>query len=311
MRTVPGSVALRCRYSRAMNSPLRTPYDGSSRLFQIGLKPLDPAAWIDVDERLAADLAEKDRLAETNWPDIFAAEPDTIDAQTEVLAELVSHLTRHFPEIYRTIDGAMDVAGQRVPLDDAPPLWTAARLVLEDLGLRRRDESGGRRVAGAVCFPSSWRLADKVGRPMHDVHAPVPGFGAATRNAELITRMFDNMRAETGMLRWNWSVYGDDALFHPHDSPPRRFGAGERAENVFLRVERQTLRRLPVSRDILFTIRIAVDPLAELEQHSDAARIGASLRDQLLALDAMQIDYKGLTLERDRLVARLNEIATA
>ena len=26
---------------------LPTPYDGSSRLFQIGLKPLDPAEWID------------------------------------------------------------------------------------------------------------------------------------------------------------------------------------------------------------------------------------------------------------------------
>ena len=38
---------------------LPTPYDGSSRLFQIGLKPLDPADWIDTDDTLAAQLAEK------------------------------------------------------------------------------------------------------------------------------------------------------------------------------------------------------------------------------------------------------------
>ena len=141
------------------------------------------------------------------------------------------------------------------------------------------------------------------------MHAPVPGFGQGTRNAELIARMFDNMRPATPMLRWNWSVYGDAELFHPHNSPARRFGAGERAENVFLRVERQTLRLLPQSRDILFTIRIIVDPLEELERHSDAPRIAAALIEQLLSFNAEQLDYKGMTLERDRLVARLREIA--
>ncbi|MEO7221927.1 MAG: heme-dependent oxidative N-demethylase subunit alpha family protein, partial [Devosia sp.] len=95
----------------------------------------------------------------------------------------------------------------------------------------------------------------------------------------------------------------------PLDSPPRRFGTGERAENVFLRVERQTLRKLPHSRDIVFTIKISVDPLAELERHSDAARIAVSLIEQLTVLSAEQLDYKGMTLERDRLIARLSEIA--
>ena len=91
----------------------------------------------------------------------------------------------------------------------------------------------------------------------------------------------------------------------------RRGGSapGERADNVFLRVERQTLRKLPQSRDIVFTIRISVDPLEALERHSDAATIAASLIEQLLAFNPEQLDYKGMTLERDRLIARLHEIA--
>jgi hypothetical protein len=172
----------------------------------------------------------------------------------------------------------------------------------------RRGETGWRLAAASLSFPSSWRLREKFGRPIHEVHAPVPGFGGGTRNAELIGRMFDNLRPETGMIRWNWSLYGDDALHHPHDSPPNRFGGGAKAEGVFLRVERQTLRKLPASGDIVFTIRIAVDPLAELERHSDRARIAVALVTQLQALDAAQLDYKGLTLERDRLIARLAEI---
>ncbi len=288
---------------------MHTPYDGSNRLFAIGLKPLDVGAWIDTDERLAADLSLKEQLGATRWDEVFAAETDTEAAQAEVLALLAEHLPARFPEIYRLENGAISVAGRRVLLDGTPALWTAARLVQEDLVLMRRGETGWRLAAASLCFPSSWKLAEKFGRPIHEVHAPVPGFAQGTRNAELIARMFDNMRPEMPMIRWNWSVYGDAELFHPHNSPARRFGTGERTENVFLRVERQTLRRLPQSRDILFTIRIIVDPLDALERHSDAARIAAALIEQLGAFNAEQLDYKGMTLERDRLVTRLREIA--
>ena len=32
--------------------PRHTPYDGSVKPFTIGLRPLDPAEWIEVDDRL-------------------------------------------------------------------------------------------------------------------------------------------------------------------------------------------------------------------------------------------------------------------
>jgi hypothetical protein len=287
---------------------VHTPYDGSSKLFQIGLKPLDVNEWIAADERLAADLAEKDRLAAAHWSEVFAAEPETAAAQSEVLALLVEHLPARYPDFYRHDGNAMQIGERLIPLDVPPALWAAARLVQEDLVLMRRGGTGWRLAAAALCFPSSWKLAEKFGRPIHEVHAPVPGFGGGTRNAELIARMFDNMRPETPMIRWNWSIYGDAELFHPHNSPARRFGP-ERAESVFMRVERQTLRRLPQSRDILFTIRILVDPLEALERHSDASRIATALIDQLNAFNPEQLEYKGMTLERDRLVERLREIA--
>lgn len=288
---------------------MHTPYDGSSKLFAIGLKPLDVNEWIETDDRLASDLAEKERLAAAHWSEIFAAEPETAAAQSEVLALLVEHLPQRYPDLYRREGNAMQMGERLVPLDVPPALWTAARLVQEDLVLMRRGDAGWRLAAAVLCFPSSWKLSEKFGRPIHEVHSPVPAFGARTRNAELIARMFDNMRPETPMIRWNWSIYGDAELFHPHNSPARRFGEGARPEHVFMRVERQTLRLLPQSRDILFTIRIIVDPLEQLERHSDAPRIATALIDQLLSFNAEQLDYKGMTLERDRLVARLREIA--
>jgi hypothetical protein len=298
-----------------MTVPLHTPYDGSAKLFQIGVKPLSPGEWIEVDGRLAADLAEKERVSAAHAGSVFMAEPGTEQAQAEVLALLVEHLVAQFPQHYRRIGDGVEIvpAGTRVALGvpGEAPLRAAARLVQEDLVLMRRGEAGWRLAAASLSFPSSWSLREKFGRPLQEVHGPVPGFGAGTRNAELIQRMFDNARPETPMLRWNWSLYGDDRLHHPETADPatRRFGAGERAARVFLRVERQTLRKLPASGDILFTIRIHVDPLARLEQHPEAARIARSLVAQLMSLGADELDYKGLTLERDRLVARLGEIA--
>jgi hypothetical protein len=292
---------------------MHTPYDGSSKLFQIGLKPLDFADWIDVDARLADYLDEKDRVSAAYPDEVFAAEPGAEAAQAEVLRLLVAHLTERFPETYRRNGSRIDIlpAGRSVEVETpGAPLLAASKLVQEDLILMRNGETGWRLAAASLSFPSSWSLREKFGRPMHEIHAPVPGFGPGTRPAELIERMFDNLKPAIAVIRWNWSLYGDARLSHPETANPgfRRFGAGERAENIFLRVERQTLRKLPESGDILFTIRIYVDPLAELEKQPEARKIAAALVEQLNALSAEELDYKGLTAERERLVGRLEEI---
>ena len=86
-------------------------------------------------------------------------------------------------------------------------------------------------------------------------------------------------------------------------SGPSRFPGADVAASAFIRVERQTLRKLPASGDILFTIRIHLDPMKVLESHPDRAALAASFAAQLAALDKAQLDYKGLTADRDRLVA--------
>jgi hypothetical protein len=175
----------------------------------------------------------------------------------------------------------------------------------------RRGEDGWRLAAGSLCFPSSWSLREKFGRPLHAIHAPVPGFGGGTRNADLISRMFDSLQG-LAVLRWNWSLQAGNDLYLPFShqervdratSRPSKFSTDEIAAQAFVRVERQTLRKLPVSGDILFTIRIHLDPLSVLEKHPDRQRLASSFADQLAALDEAQLDYKGLTADRDRLVA--------
>jgi hypothetical protein len=300
----------------------RTPYDGSAIPFTIGLKPLDPAEWIEPDAFLAEHLDQKEALFANARDAVFAAEPATLAAQDEVLALLADHLTERFPDLYRRHGEVIEIvpAGRSVALDAEPdtPLVTAARLVQEDLVLMRKSESGWRLVGAALCFPSSWSLAEKFGRPLDEIHAPVPGFAAGTRPAALIARIFDNLQVDQPVERLNWSLQEDDRLHHPRSKGQRN--AAVRPEtggllgddplaSTFIRVERQTLRRQPQSGDILFTIRIHLDPLRRLAAHPEVARLSVSLAKQLEALDEAQLAYKGIAENRAALVRALRAMA--
>ena len=295
-----------------MRQPAYTPYDGSARLFTIGLGPLDPARWIEPDGDLERYLLEKDRLIADQRDVVFVEETGTRDAQREVLDLLAEHITARHPTVYRR-EGSAVVAGARtIDLDtDEAPLVTAGALVQDDLVLMRRDDSGWRLVAGYVAFPSSWSLPEKFGRRMEDIHAPVPDFGEGTRNALLINRVFDNLKVEQPVFRFNWSINPDADLHYPaskaHGALPD--GHALSLETTFARVERQTLRKLPVSGDILFTIRIYTDPLAALRTLPDARRVAAVFADQLEALTLPQATYKGLATKRAALVAELRAVA--
>jgi hypothetical protein len=288
-----------------------TPYDGSHKPFTIGVSLLDPNDWIEPDEHLVRHLARKDELFAAGRDAVFREEPETRAAQAEVLAMLADFLPARSAEIWRRDGSHMDIlpAGRTIDLDgDAPPLLTASRLVQEDLCLMRDGPGGYRLAAASLCFPSSWSLTEKFGMTLDGLHGNVPGYPDFL--AGRMARIFAHMKAEMPVKRLNWSIYTDDDLHHPQSkSRPRNWFEEEGEFSAFVRVERQTLRRLPVSGDILFTIKIYVDPLEAFRTHPDGARLALGLRDDILGMNAGQLAYKALDRGRERLVRALEAIA--
>lgn len=297
-----------------MTHPVHTPYDGSTLPFAIALQPLDLKDWIEVDKRLDVHLGEKCFLFEHQHTTVYQAEPDTDAAQSEVLDLLWTYLPDRYPEIYRT-EGDLIWIGQSACKYnrrdwDARPLELASRLVQDDLVIMRAGARGHRLVAASLCFPSSWSLIEKFGHPLADIHAPVPGFQRGTRTAELIERIFTNLQAERPVQRYNWSLYDRPDMHYierDHSSGPEMWASED--PRAWIRVERQTLRRLPLSGDILFTIKICVDPVQILDRMPDGHIKARSLADQLAGLDDAQTRYKGVAASRDKAVKWLREFA--
>ncbi len=296
-----------------MSIPKHTPYDGSVHPFGIGLKPLDLMNWIEVDEHLPRYLSEKHRLMQEIPDHVWAGDFSSERAQQEVLDQLVKHVLETFPDVYAQNGNVISIQGAgEVDLDDVsrPPLLTAALLVQEDLVLLRKTPEGWRIVAASVCFPSSWVLREKIGKVMHDVHAPVPGYQKGTRNAGMIERIFDNLLVEQPVERFNWSVYNDDELYHCDRAGEHFPDHAQGEHDYFLRVEHQTLRKLPVSGDIVFSIRIHLDPIEALNNRKDKAQLTKDFIATIQSMNEDEQDYKGLDEGKERLIKRLREVSS-
>lgn len=132
--------------------------------------------------------------------------------------------------------------------------------------LTRRDgEEVYRLVAAAVVFPSDWRPADKLGLPLTAIHAPIHGY------PEQLASGVNNFMAQLtpGRIfgRCNWFITPTDAWRWVAGRPKQAFAhvtPANAGETLFVRCERQTLRRLPMTGAIVFTIGVYLSPLGRL-----------------------------------------------
>lgn len=220
-----------------------------------GTRPLPPADWLAPDAAFAGQMALRDALIAERPEAVLALLPPARAAAAELLEAVRRQIAGH--PGYRCDAGAVQRPdGVTVPLDAADPLATAGRLVQADLCLLTRDPAEAEhRLTGAVlCFPASWRLDQKIGRPMGAIHGPVAEYDAGM--ARRVQRLLDGVQPGRPLWRSNLLRYPDAQLHTPRDEgAPHRAGGG-----AFLRAERQVFWRLPESRAVVFSIHTCLAP---------------------------------------------------
>lgn len=274
----------------------------------MGIRTLDPQDWIELGPDVPDQMAERRRLLSERTDEVLAGPPESVAAQRELLSLLVQHLQTRSPNLYGDAPGSMldPWTGERQVLaEECEPLALIGRLIPEDVCLLRAGPEGYRLIAAVLCFPSHWRLADKLGRNLDLIHGPVPGF--AEDLASAVNRFFQGIRVERPVWRLNWSLTDTDELFLPpvHRETERVFEDGR---GWWLRVERQTLRRLPETGVVVFTIRTHLDPLAEVAREPGCA---AELAGRLREMPDAMLRYKGLAAVRPAILAWLERMAEA
>ena len=279
-----------------MTTPISTltppaPYDHpDAHLFRIGLAPIAAADWFEgAYEPADGDPAARKAATYAESPNLCWRETEGSRAgQAEVLAMM----RRHF---------GLDVdAGD----ETIPPLRRAAGLVDDDLCLMERREGGWTLTAASLCAPSFFSAEEAVGKSLAQLHGPVTGFG--DKLLPRVARIFDALAADSIVERRNWSVVASGELFLPSSAPVRAreplIAPEDAGRALHLRMERQTLRRLPETGGLLFTIRIWRHPLEDLRATPSRLEAFARAWDRVMADEGRTFrDYKGLG-PLDRLV---------
>jgi dimethylamine monooxygenase subunit A len=225
----------------------------------VGTRALPDGAWLMRDELAASEIALRRRLLSEQRDHVFACSARADVAASEV-AGLIDRWSASQPEL------------GLAACDETHPLARAGGLVQEDLCLMVESRSRWRLEGAVLCFPSQWILSEKMGHPLDLIHEPVPRY--AEELAARVDRFIDRLSPAKPVWRRNFSLWPACLLWAPVHAldPSLHEVTGGGAPALWLRSERQTMRRLPDSGAILFTIRVQMAPVSVLAQRPGRAR---------------------------------------
>ncbi|KAH8598765.1 hypothetical protein B0O99DRAFT_614128 [Bisporella sp. PMI_857] len=265
----------------------------SSRM-AMALKRLDETNWLTVDSDYLKEHRVRRELLDNSRFQVLQCLPASEAACHEVLDLVACFLSTRFPEHFTisqthppTIHNHLTNESHFIGPDSTNPLEIATRLAMEDFNVLMKDDVSGEYLlqASATLFPAGWELQERIGTSMRNLHAPVPGWqGTLGRH---VNHYFDNLSSKTHMERYNLFIQTAPDLFQ--DNPTFQTMPTLRLDNIQIRRERQTFRRLPKSDAVLFTVRTYMQPLLELK--TEELR---GLRSQVRGWSGEMARYKGI-----------------
>ncbi|KAK6379244.1 hypothetical protein LTS17_006162 [Exophiala oligosperma] len=252
---------------------------GPKYFVTMGLRNVNYDDWIELDNHYPRFHDDKARRIIERGPKCCRTSPEALPAALELLDELASYLPARYPTLYkRTETGILNLwSNEHIDTTSRPlpedPMQSCARLTQDDLAIMiERPDGQYYLLAGAILLAGFWRLEDKIGMPLSEIHTSgdVPQFREKLEKGMM--NFFRRLKPEELVARNNYFLQVDDELAWSHsigseDSDGISWNTAEKnraIEHHFFRSERQTLRRLPKSGGVVFTIRTYFHPVIEI-----------------------------------------------
>ncbi|KAJ5961204.1 uncharacterized protein N7479_008354 [Penicillium vulpinum] len=292
---------------------------GPNYYVTLGLRSMKWDEWIELDNHYLKYHADKALRIKERGSKCCHTAPEAMDAAIELLEELCAYLPERYPSMFtktamgitnKVTNETFNITQRPLPED---PIATAARLVQDDLAIMiERPDGEYYLLAGAILLAGFWRLSDKFGMRLSEIHTSgdVPQFKSKLEKGMM--NFFRRLKPEEPVLRNNYFIQVDDNLawsgsIGSEDAETVSWNTAEKnrtIENHFFRSERQSLRRLPRSGAVVFTIRTYFEPITGIVEEP---YVPGRLADAVRSWGDDVSRYKGKEKYQDVLLEFLDE----
>lgn len=271
----------------------------------MGLRTIQPENWIELDSDYPKYHADKARRIAERREKCIKVAPEAAQGAVELLHELASYLPARYPSLFRRTDTGIDNlwsgesfsiqgltgTGEHAVTEAERAMEISARLIQDDLILMyERPDGCYYLLAGAALLPGFWRLTQKFGMSLSELHTKgvnVPQYKEKLHKG--MHNLFRRLKPEQMVGRNNYFIQVDDSLPWSwsigDEDDEEKEGSWELAEDNkavehhYFRSERQTLRRLPKSGAVVFTIRTYFEPVTKIaEEDFVPGRLASAVR---------------------------------
>jgi hypothetical protein len=150
----------------------------------MGLKRLEIINWLTMDENYMPEHSKRKSLLEKRHSQVVQCLEGSEEACHEVLALVVNFLSTRYPQHFTISDTSsgpiihnhLTKESFQIGCDCRNALEIASQLAMEDFNiLVKNPETGDHHLMASVTlFPAGWKLQERIGFSMAQLHGPVP-----------------------------------------------------------------------------------------------------------------------------------------
>lgn len=197
--------------------------------------------------------------------------PGSEIACKELMEMCLEFLSARYPQYFRVDKERMifhnELLKTQTDLRATLPLHVLLYNVPEDFAIMIRDPTTGIYSfrGGMIMSALGWNLGSKIGLKLHEIHAPIPEYKEKMQFS--MDRYFAKKPTEKAIQRGSWGFEIDQPLYMPPGDPHEQLREIQNPEHTIdrchLRVDWQTLRRLPLSGAVVFNFKGLFTPVME------------------------------------------------
>ena len=232
---------------------------------------MEPDWWLEIENTYVSRIIERKQLFQKYGKMVLDYLPGSELACKELMEMCLQFYCARYPAHFslsadrKTFHNGL--LNEDTDIRSMHPLHVLLNNVPEDFAVVLRNEKDGMYYfrAGAICSSLGWNVSTKIGLQLKDIHKPIPDY--KEKMSFSMDRYFSKMPTSAPIQRGSWGLEVGNPLFMPPGDPHEKLRESQQESlkigDCYLRVDWQTLRRLPLSAGIVFNFKALFTPVEE------------------------------------------------